>query len=116
MPKIKFMQEGKEVDAPAGSNLRQVALKNGIQLYPGIHRLLNCHGLAQCGSCMVLLKNGSGANASRKGLLETIRLSLGWAALGREGEARLACRTKVLGDLEVMTRPEFNWFGAAPRK
>jgi ferredoxin len=115
MPKVKFMDEGKEIEVPAGANLRRVALANGIQLYPGIHRFLNCRGLAQCGSCMVLLKNGSGAHASRKGLLETLRLSLGWAAIGHEGEARLACQTRVEGDLEVRTRPEFNWFGPAKK-
>lgn len=116
MPKIKFMHEGKEIEVPEGSNLRRVALANGVPLYPGIHRYLNCRGLAQCGTCMVLLKNGTGKNASRKGIVETLRLSLGWAAIGHEGEARLACRTRVLGDLEVITRPEFNWFGTAPKK
>jgi ferredoxin len=115
MPKVKFMDEGKEIEVTAGANLRRVALANGIQLYPGIHRFLNCRGLAQCGSCMVLLKNGSGAHASRKGLLETLRLSLGWAAIGHEGEARLACQTRVEGDLEVRTQPEFNWFGPAKK-
>ena len=115
MPKVKFMDEGKEFEVPVGSNLRRVAMANGIQLYPGIHRFLNCRGLAQCGSCMVLLKNGSGAHASRKGLLETLRLSLGWAAIGHEGEARLACQTRVEGDLEVRTQPEFNWFGPAKK-
>jgi ferredoxin len=116
MPKVKFTSEGKEIEVEPGANLRRVALKNGIPLYPGIHRILNCRGLAQCGSCMVLLKNGSGAHASKKGLLETLRLSLGWAAIGHEGEARLACQTRVLGDLEVVTRPEFNWFGLTGRK
>ena len=42
--------------------------------------------------------------------------ALGWAAIGHEGEARLACQTRVLGDLEVVTRPEFNWFGLTGRK
>jgi ferredoxin len=116
MPKIKFLQEKKEIEVPEGANLRKVALDHGIALYPGIHRYLNCRGLAQCGTCMVLLKNGTGQHASRKGIIETIRLSLGWAALGREGEARLACRTQVLGDLEVHTQPEFNWFGTVGRK
>lgn len=116
MPRIKFLNEGKEIEVAAGANLRKAALENGISLYPGIHRFLNCRGLAQCGSCMVLLRNGTAKNASRKGLLETIRLTLGWAAIGHGPEARLACQTRILGDLEVVTRPEFNWFGTAAKK
>lgn len=116
MPKVKFIREKEEIEAPEGANLRRLALDHGIQLYPGIHRLLNCRGLAQCGSCMVLLKKGTAANASRKGLLETLRLSLGWAAIGHEGEARLACQTRIAGDLEVETQPQFNWYGTAARK
>ena len=116
MPKVHFIREKKEIEVPEGSNLRQAAAENGIQLYPGLYRLLNCRGFAHCGSCMVLLKKGTGANASRKGLIETLRLSLGWAAIGNEGEARLACQTRVMGDLQVQTQPKFNWTGAGTRK
>src|SRR5690349_15881072 len=38
MPKIKFVNEKKEVDVEPGANLRQVALQQGIQLYPGFHK------------------------------------------------------------------------------
>jgi len=116
MPKVKFIREKQEIEVEEGANLRKVALANGIALYPGIHRLLNCRGLAQCGSCMVLLKKGTAANAGRKGLMETLRLSLGWAAIGNEGEARLACQTRVMGDLQVETQPKFNWTGAGTKK
>ena len=73
MPKVHFLRSGVEVDVETGSNLRQVALKNNVQLYPGPHKLLNCHGLSQCGTCRVLLKEGTEKNASPMTMLEKMR-------------------------------------------
>ena len=45
MPTITFASEKKEIQVPAGANLRAEALRAGVQLYPGVHRFLNCNGL-----------------------------------------------------------------------
>jgi ferredoxin len=111
MPKINFLKEGIEIEAPVGANLRRVALQNGISVYPPLNRWLNCHGLGSCGTCRVLLKNGTAANATPAGWWERLRLSLSFFAIGHEAEIRLACRTKIRGDLAVETRPPFNWSG-----
>ena len=60
MPSVKFVNEKKTIEVPAGANLRQEALKAGIEIYPGFHRhfLFNCHGLGQCASCCVKIKKG----------------------------------------------------------
>jgi 2Fe-2S ferredoxin len=110
MPKIKFLREEREIEVKEGENLRQAALRAGIQLYPGIHKYLNCHGLAQCGECRVHIKKGM-ENTSKPGLLEWARSRFSFFRIGHEDEVRLACQTKVLGDIEVYTQPEFNWFG-----
>ena len=111
MPKVHFLRSGVEVEVETGSNLRQVALKNQVQLYPGPHRFLNCHGLAQCGSCRVLLKEGSEKNASPKTLMEKMRMAVAFFNIGHGDEMRLACQMKVNGDLEVMERPAANFSG-----
>jgi ferredoxin len=110
MPTITFTSEKKEIQVPAGANLRTEALRAGVQLYPGIHKVLNCHGFGQCGSCRVLITKGM-ENTSRKGLLESGRLAVSLAAIGNEQTMRLACQTKVNGDITVQTRPQLNLFG-----
>ena len=49
MPTITFANEKKEIQVPNGANLRKEALRAGVQLYPGIHKVVNCHGFGQCG-------------------------------------------------------------------
>jgi ferredoxin len=110
MPTITFADEKKEIQVPAGANLRTEALRAGVQLYPGVHRILNCHGFGQCGSCRVLITKGM-ENTSRKGLLESGRLAVSLAYIGNEKEMRLACQTRVNGDITVQTKPALNLYG-----
>ena len=110
MPVVNFVKEKKEIQVPEGANLRREAIKAGVQLYPHVHRFVNCHGLAQCGSCRVLITKGT-ENASQMGLLERLRLKISMAYIGNEGTMRLACQTRVMGDLTVETQPPLNLFG-----
>ena len=110
MPTITFTSEKKEIQVPAGANLRTEALRAGVQLYPGVHKLLNCHGLGQCGSCRVLITKGM-ENTSRRGLLESARMAVSLAYIGNEKTMLLACQTKVNGDITVETTPPLNLFG-----
>ena len=100
MPKVKFVRENKEIDVKEGTNLRQAALKEGVELYPGVYKYLNCHGLAQCGECRVYIKQGM-ENTSSPGVLEKARVRFSFFRIGHETEVRLACQTKVNGDIEV---------------
>jgi ferredoxin len=110
MPTITFANEKKEIQVPAGANLRKEALAAGVGLYPGIHKIANCHGLGSCGSCRVLITQGM-ENASPKGMLESARLAVSLAYIGNEQTMRLACQTKVNGDMTVTTCPPMNLFG-----
>ena len=67
MPKVTFVKEKRTIEVPEGANLRSEALKNGIQVHPGIHKnwFANCHGLGQCASCCVQITKGD-ENVSRR--------------------------------------------------
>lgn len=115
MPKVHFIREEKVIDVPAGSNLRQEAIKAGINLYPGPFRIFNCHGFSLCGSCRVLVTNGTIRNTGPRTTLEQLtpwhNPLYGFARIGHEDETRLACQTMVMGDIDVLTMPGFNWHG-----
>jgi ferredoxin len=110
MPKVVFVNEKKEIDVPAGANLRQEARQAGIQVYSGISRVLNCHGLGMCGTCRVLVKKGM-ENLSGKTLRERFKLATMLSSIGHEKEMRLSCQVKVNGDCSVETRPPLNLSG-----
>jgi ferredoxin len=110
MPTITFATEKKEIQVPEGANLRKEALAAGVALYPGVHKVLNCHGMASCGSCRVLITKGM-ENTSPRGFLEKARLGVSMAYIGNEETMRLACQTRVNGDITVATCPPANLYG-----
>ena len=110
MPTITFANEKKEIQVPEGANLRKEALAAGVALYPGIHTVANCHGFGSCGTCRVLITKGM-ENASPRGILEAARMAVSLAYIGNESTMRLACQTKVKGDITVTTCPPLNLFG-----
>ncbi len=110
MPKVKFVREDVEIEVEKGANLRKAAMENGVQIYEGIFQTFNCHGLSQCAECRVLIKKGM-ENTNKPNMIETMRGMAGFYRIGVEEEVRLSCQTKVEGDIEVYTRPGFNWYG-----
>jgi ferredoxin len=132
MPLVKFIKENKEIDVPAGSNLRKEAMKAGINVHQGLNgfgaslnKFANCHGLGQCGTCRVNIVKGI-ENASPMGWVEWARFRVPvptpitpggvdpvpcLAYIGSEGTMRLSCQTLVNGDMEIETGPELNLFG-----
>ncbi len=79
----------------AGENLRDVLRRAKLSPHNGLSRLANCHGLGTCGTCAVHVRG----EVSQAGVLERIRLALP-PLLAPDG-LRLACKTRVLGDVEV---------------
>ena len=125
MPIIKFLKEKKEIEVPKGANLRKEALKAGVNPHSLLNgmgasiskAILNCHGLAQCGTCRVKIVKGM-ENTSPMGLLEKIRFKNplpdplpALAYVGNEDTLRLSCQTLVNGDIEVETAPTLDLFG-----
>jgi len=130
MPIVKFVKEKKEIEVPEGSNLRTEALKAGIFTNVGFvngigcslnKSLLNCHGFGMCGTCRVLITKGM-ENTNKLTFREWLKFKTvvptplpdpvpPLAYVGHEDTMRLACCTKVEGDIEVETGPEINLFG-----
>ncbi len=124
MPIIKFVNEKKEIEVPAGTNLRKAALKAGINPHQelngigaGLNKFLNCHGFGQCGTCRIRVTKGM-ENASEMGLIEKIRFLSPvpnplpcMAFIGNENTMRLSCQVTVQGDMEVEIGPELDLFG-----
>lgn len=124
MPTVKFTKEKVEIDVPDGANLRQEALKAGVNLYHGfngcgarLNQILNCRGLGLCGSCRVLITKGM-ENINAMALAEKAKFRVPFpdpmpslAYIGNEETMRLACRTVVHGDIEVETGPELDLYG-----
>lgn len=93
MPKVTA--QGKTFDCPVGSNLRKVLLDNKVDLYNGASKLINCHGLGTCGTCAVQVEGGVSPMEGK----EKFRLGLPPHSVDRG--LRLACQTKVMGDVSV---------------
>jgi ferredoxin len=121
MPIVNFVNEKKQIEVPEGAILRTEARKHGVQVYPHIHKVFNCHGLGLCGSCRVLITKGM-ENTNPVTWMEKSQFKLGVCALasggmtamayvGHEDTMRLSCKTQVYGDIDVVTRPPMNLFG-----
>jgi ferredoxin len=93
MPTISA--KGKTFQCEVGANLRKVLLANGVDLYNGQAKLINCHGIGSCGTCAVQVE-GEVSEANWK---DRTRRSLPPHIPNRN--LRLACQTKVLGDVAV---------------
>ena len=128
MPTVKFIKEKKEVEVPVGANLRSAALQAGINVYDGLNgfgaklnSLMNCHGWGLCGTCRVNITKGM-ENTNPLTSREKIKFRTPiptpipdplpcLAYIGNEKTMRLACMTKIGGDIEVETGPEVNLWG-----
>jgi ferredoxin len=132
MPVIKFVKEKKEIEVPAGANLRAEAVKAGINMNCAINgisegidrftenvsKVLNCHGFGMCGTCRVKITQGM-ENTGEFTFREKLKFKYlpipdpipCMAYLGNEDTMRLACMTQVHGDITVETKPEMNVFG-----
>lgn len=115
MPTVTFVNEKVTADAEAGEDLRSVALQNGVQLYEGPHKIVNCLGFGLCGSCNVIVKSGS-ENCTpltfKEKLGKWTNPVLGVKIMSNDdADVRLACQTKIDGDVEVQTKPPINWHG-----
>lgn len=123
MPIVNFVNEKKQVEVPVGANLRKEAMKAGVKLYNGVNgygatlnEVVNCHGLGHCGTCRVLITKGM-ENTSPMSPMEKCTFKFNpltpalFAFIGNEDKMRLACCTKVTGDIDVVTRPPLNLTG-----
>ena len=115
MPIVKFVKEKKEIEVPDGANLRNEAIKAGINLNQGLNgigqtlnKYVNCFGMGMCGTCRVLVTKGMD-NTNKMTFSEKTKFKMvltpdpvpALAFVGHEDTMRLACCTTVHGDIEV---------------
>jgi ferredoxin len=100
MPVIRFLREGREVECYPGENLREVALREGIELYGLKGRLGNCGGCGQCITCFVDVQGCQDDALSPPTSVEIQKLKR------RPQSWRLACQALVQRSLVVLTRPQ----------
>ncbi len=94
MPVIKFKNEHLSVEVPAGANLRQTALENGVEVYQAEAKVLNCRGRGLCGTCRMEVSPERAASSRTKAELKQIKF----------GSDRLSCQTQIHGDCTVTTK------------
>jgi len=97
MANIHYEPQGRDVLVEEGAILRDATLKNGIDLYKTMAKLLNCGGVGQCGTCIVEVLTGM-ENLSERTAVEVRKL--------KNPTYRLACQTMVYGDVTVRTKPK----------
>jgi ferredoxin len=100
MPVIRFLREGRDVECYPGENLREVALREGIELYGLKGKLGNCGGCGQCITCFVDVEGAGTTALSPQTTGEELKLRR------RPQSWRLACQALVQESLVVLTRPQ----------
>ena len=101
MPVIRFVREGCDLECFPGENLREVALREGIQLYGLKGQLGNCGGCGQCSTCFIsVLDENQNQSLSARTPVEDSKLRR------RPKQWRLACQALVEKSVMVLTRPQ----------
>jgi 2Fe-2S ferredoxin len=91
MPKVKFLPSGVEVNANAGDTLLDLALSSNVSIQHA------CGGFCACTTCHCEVLSGS-ENLEAPDSDELERLEV---LENRTGHSRLACQSKVKGDVTV---------------
>lgn len=107
MPTITFGDI--EIDCEKGAVLRDVLLDAGVSPHNGSAGALNCRGHGTCGTCAVEIRAGgdAGADPPVSGVETVERGRLAVPPHDPDAGLRLACRTRVYGDITVTKHPGF---------
>ncbi len=100
MPTVRFIREGKDVKCQFGENLREISLREGMELYGLKGKLGNCGGYGQCITCLVSLESENANALSPLTEVEKIKLR------DRPANWRLACQCVVTSSLAILTKPQ----------
>jgi ferredoxin len=105
MPTVSF--GNREIDCEEGAVLRDVLLDAGVSPHNGSADTLNCRGHGTCGTCAVEIRGETSDDSpvSGVGTIERGRLSI--PPHTPDSGLRLACQTRVYGDIEVTKHPGF---------
>lgn len=104
MPVVRFYNEQRSHEVEAGTNLREFMQRVHLSPYKGVDMLTNCRGHNFCGTCAVEVVDGKGASARGQDEEATLAGNLAIAKIV-DKNLRLACQTKVMGDMVVKSHP-----------
>ncbi len=99
MPTVRF--RGDEYECEEGELLRDVLLSVDESPHNGRAKYLNCRGFGTCGTCAVEIAGP----VSEPTKIEQQRLSVPPHAA--DTPLRLACQTRIEGDIDVIKYPGF---------
>ena len=100
MATIRFIREGIDVQCRSGENLRDLVIRERLQLY-GLKGILgNCGGAGQCSTCFVSVEGGGSNSLSPLTVVEEEKLK------NRPDNWRLACQTLVKSSAVILTKPQ----------
>ena len=100
MPIVRFVREARDVRCQYGENLREIALREGMQLYGFKGAIGNCGGCGQCITCFVSVESENLGALSPLTEVEKTKLK------NRPDKWRLACQSSVKSSLVVLTKPQ----------
>ena len=100
MTTIRFIREGVDIQCKPGENLRELVIKEKLQLY-GLKGLIgNCGGVGQCSTCFVSVEGGMKNSLSPITVVEEQKLK------NRPDNWRLACQTLIKSSAIILTKPQ----------
>ena len=100
MATIRFIREGVDIQCQPGENLRDLVIREKLQLY-GLKGILgNCGGIGQCSTCFVSVEGGIKNSLSPITALEQDKLK------NRPPNWRLACQSLIKSSSLILTKPQ----------
>jgi ferredoxin len=99
MPTVRYGD--REIDCERGAVLRDVLLDAGAAAHNGTATRVNCRGHGTCGTCAVAVEGPTSDPTARE------RWRLDFPPHEAGSGLRLACQTRVEGDLVVRKFPGF---------
>ena len=100
MTTIRFVREGIDIQCKPGENLRELVIREQLQLY-GLKGILgNCGGAGQCSTCFISVEGGTNNSLSPITLVEEEKLK------NRPDNWRLACQTLIKSSAVILTKPQ----------
>ena len=100
MATIRFIREDLEVQCSPGENLRELLIKESLQLY-GLKGILgNCGGVGQCSTCFISVEGGNKNSLTPVTSVEEKKLN------NRPENWRLACQTLIKSSAVILTKPQ----------
>jgi ferredoxin len=104
MPVVTFYNEHRSHEVEGGTNLREFMKRIHITPYSGLDVLTNCRGHNFCGTCAVEVVDGKGGSPRGQDEEATLAGNLAIAKIV-DKNLRLACQTRITGDMIIKTHP-----------